>query len=245
GSSRGRHRRGVRGDQLRDRRADSGPGSRPRRSRDQRQLVVRDGAGGLSLLRVPEPHQRIGQLAARLPDRRDPRAGHPHDPPVHPREPALASHPRSRGRGGGDRRRDRGLGAQDASAAAGAQGEPIAVEQRQHINFLDISKYVIKNYPSRGVLGLSLMIGQAFLYNAIFFTYTLVLTDFFNVKASNAPLYLIPFAVGTVAGPLLLGPLFDSIGRRVMISFTYIASGVLLIITGVLFTQGALRATTM
>src|SRR5882672_446699 len=115
------------------------------------------------------------------------------------------------------------------------EGEPIAIEQREHINFVDISRYVIQNYPSRGVLGLSLMIGQAFLYNAIFFTYTLVLTDFFNVKASNAPLYLIPFAVGNVAGPLLLGPLFDSIGRRVMISFTYIASGVLLIITGVLF----------
>jgi MFS family permease len=125
------------------------------------------------------------------------------------------------------------------------EGEPIAIEQREHINFVDISRYVIQNYPSRGVLGLSLMIGQAFLYNAIFFTYTLVLTDFFNVKASNAPLYLIPFAVGNVAGPLLLGPLFDSIGRRVMISFTYIASGVLLIITGVLFTQGALSATTM
>ena len=125
------------------------------------------------------------------------------------------------------------------------EGEPIAVEQRKHINFLDISKYVIKNYPSRGVLGLSLMIGQAFLYNAIFFTYTLVLSDFFNVKSANAPLYLIPFAVGNIAGPLLLGPLFDSAGRRVMISFTYIASGVLLIVTGVLFTHDVLSATTM
>jgi MFS family permease len=125
------------------------------------------------------------------------------------------------------------------------EGDPIAVEQRQHINFLDISKYVIKNYPSRGVLGLSLMIGQAFLYNAIFFTYTLVLSDFFNVSSENAPLYLIPFAVGNILGPLLLGPLFDSIGRRVMISFTYITSGVLLIITGLLFTHNVLSATTM
>jgi MFS family permease len=125
------------------------------------------------------------------------------------------------------------------------EGEPIAIEQRRHINFVDISKYVIKNYPSRGVLGLSLMIGQAFLYNAIFFTYTLVLTDFFNVKASNAPLYLIPFAVGNIAGPLVLGPLFDSVGRRVMISSTYIISGLLLIVTGIFFTQGILSATTM
>jgi MFS family permease len=125
------------------------------------------------------------------------------------------------------------------------EGEPIAIEQRRHINFLDISKYVIKNYPSRGVLGLALMSGQAFLYNAIFFTYTLVLHDFFGVKSSDAPLYLIPFAVGNIAGPLLLGPLFDSVGRRVMISSTYIISGVLLIITGVLFTQDVLNATTM
>jgi MFS family permease len=125
------------------------------------------------------------------------------------------------------------------------EGEPIAVEQRKHINFLDISKYVIKNYPSRGVLGFSLMVGQAFLYNAIFFTYTLVLSDFFDVKASTAPLYLIPFAVGNILGPLVLGPLFDSVGRRVMISSTYITSGVLLILTGVLFTQDVLNATTM
>jgi MFS family permease len=125
------------------------------------------------------------------------------------------------------------------------EGEPIAIEQRRHINFVDISKYVVKNYPSRGVLGLSLMIGQAFLYNAIFFTYTLVLTEFFKVKASSAPLYLIPFAVGNIAGPLVLGPLFDSVGRRVMISSTYIISGLLLIITGVLFTHDVLSATTM
>jgi MFS family permease len=125
------------------------------------------------------------------------------------------------------------------------EGEPLVVEQRDHIGFIAIAKYVVKNYPGRGVLGLALMSGQAFLYNAIFFTYTIVLGEFFNVKATNAPLFLIPFAVGNIAGPLLLGPLFDSIGRKVMISSTYIISGVLLIITGVLFTHGALTATTM
>src|SRR4051794_7983627 len=125
------------------------------------------------------------------------------------------------------------------------EGEPLAVEQRQHIGFVTIARYVVQNYPSRGVLGLSLMTGQAFLYNAVFFTYTLVLTDFFNVSSSKAPLFLIPFAIGNILGPLLLGPLFDSIGRRVMISFTYITSGVLLIITGLLFTHGVLTATTM
>jgi MFS family permease len=125
------------------------------------------------------------------------------------------------------------------------EGDPLVVEQREHIGFVTIAKYVVNNYPSRGVLGLSLMSGQAFLYNAVFFTYTLVLTDFFNIDAAKAPLFLIPFAVGNVAGPLLLGPLFDSVGRRVMISFTYITSGVLLIVTGQLFTHNVLSATTM
>jgi MFS family permease len=125
------------------------------------------------------------------------------------------------------------------------EGEPLLVEQREHIGFISIAKYVVKNYPSRGVLGLSLMGGQAFLYNAIFFTYTLVLTSFFGVKAETAPLFLIPFAVGNVLGPLLLGPLFDSVGRRIMISSTYIVSGVLLVITGQLFVNDVLTATTM
>jgi len=89
------------------------------------------------------------------------------------------------------------------------------------------------------------MTGQAFLYNAIFFTSTLVLTDFMGVSKTKAGLFLIPFAVGNFLGPLVLGPLFDSIGRKAMISFTYITSGVLLIITGLLFTHDMLSATTM
>jgi MFS family permease len=125
------------------------------------------------------------------------------------------------------------------------EGEPFVVEQREHIGFGAIASYVVKNYPSRGVLGLSLMTGQAFLYNAVFFTYTLVLTDFFNVKAEKAPLFLVPFAFGNILGPLLLGPLFDSIGRRPMIAFTYLTSGVLLIATGLLFTHDVFSATTM
>jgi MFS family permease len=125
------------------------------------------------------------------------------------------------------------------------RGTPLAVEQREHLNFTDIAKYVVENYPGRGVLGLSLMTGQAFLYNSIFFTYTLVLTQFFGVSAERAPLFLIPFAIGNVLGPLLLGPLFDTIGRRVMIASTYIISGVLLIATGFLFKSDLLTATTM
>src|SRR4051812_47818804 len=82
------------------------------------------------------------------------------------------------------------------------KGEPIAVEQRESLNFLDIARYVVKHYPGRGVLGLSLMTGQAFLYNSIFFTYTLVLSQFFGVSPEQAPLFLIPFSVGNVLGPL-------------------------------------------
>jgi MFS family permease len=124
-------------------------------------------------------------------------------------------------------------------------GEPIVVEQRERLNFLDIARYVVRNYPQRGVLGLALMTGQAFLYNAIFFTYTLVLTDFFDVSEKTAPLYLIPFSVGNFLGPLVLGPLFDILGRRVMISSTYIVSGGLLLVTGQLFVHDVVDATSM
>jgi MFS family permease len=88
------------------------------------------------------------------------------------------------------------------------------------------------------------MIAQSFLYNAIFFTYTLVLTKFYGVKASNAPLYLIVFAVGNLLGPLTIGRLFDTIGRKQMIAGTYIGSGAMLAVTAALFDQHVLTATT-
>lgn len=122
------------------------------------------------------------------------------------------------------------------------EGEPLAVEQRGHIGFVSIAKYVIENYPKRGVLGLSMMIGQAFLYNAVFFTYTLVLNKMMGVSENIAGLYLIPFAAGNVLGVYLLGPLFDSLGRRTMITFTYVISGALLIVTGLLFTHHVVGA---
>ena len=103
---------------------------------------------------------------------------------------------------------------------------------------------LIKEYPTRSLLGFSLMIGQAFLYNAVFFTYGLVLTTFYKIPNSSVGLYLIPFAIGNILGPLTIGRLFDTIGRRKMISFTYIISGILLAITGWLFTQGVLNAVT-
>ncbi len=120
----------------------------------------------------------------------------------------------------------------------------IKVRQRESIGFMTIGRTVFKVYPKRTVYGLSLFIGQAFLYNAIFFTYALVLSTFYKVDSSKVGLYLIPFAIGNFLGPVLLGRLFDSVGRRIMIASTYILSGILLFGTALLFKSGALDATT-
>ena len=99
-------------------------------------------------------------------------------------------------------------------------------------------------YPRRTIVGLSLFTGQAFLYNAVFFTYALVLTTFYGVSSSSVPLYIIPFAVGNFLGPLVLGRLFDTVGRKPMIAGCYIVSGLLLAITAVLFKQDVWSAQT-
>jgi MFS family permease len=101
---------------------------------------------------------------------------------------------------------------------------------------------VARQYPSRAVLGLVLMATQAFFYNAIFFTYALVLTRFFQVPAASIGWYILPFALGNFAGALLLGPLFDTIGRKPMIAFTYAISGLLLALVGYLFRDGLVDA---
>ena len=107
-----------------------------------------------------------------------------------------------------------------------------------------VAQTLLKRYPQRTILGLALMSAQAFVYNAIFFTYALVLTRFYGIAADRVGLYILPFAVGNFLGPLLLGPLFDTIGRKPMIVATYILSGVLLAATGQLFALGLLDATT-
>jgi MFS family permease len=120
----------------------------------------------------------------------------------------------------------------------------IRVRQRGPMGIGEIASVVFKMYPKRTFVGLSLFTGQAFLYNAIFFTYALVLTEVYGVSASSVGLYLLPFAVGNFCGPLFLGRLFDSVGRKPMIAGTYILSGILLIVTGILFENGTLNATT-
>ncbi len=121
----------------------------------------------------------------------------------------------------------------------------IRVKQRGPMGIGEITKVVFKMYPKRAIVGLSLFTGQAFLYNAIFFTYSLVLTNFYDVPSASVGWYLLPFAVGNFLGPLLLGRFFDTVGRKPMIAGTYILSGVLLIITGALFNAGTLTATSL
>ncbi len=101
---------------------------------------------------------------------------------------------------------------------------------------------IVRDYPQRAILGLVLMSSQAFFYNAIFFSYALVLTKFYGVPSASIGWYVLPFALGNFCGPLLLGPLFDRIGRKPMIASTYAISGVLLAIVGYFFREGALDA---
>ena len=120
--------------------------------------------------------------------------------------------------------------------------EDITVRQRKSIGFGEIARTMVTSYPKRSVLGLSLFIGQAFLYNSVFFTFALVLTKILKVETASAPWYLVPLAIGNFLGPLLLGRFFDTVGRRVMITMSYVVSGLLLILTGVLFNNGSLNA---
>jgi MFS family permease len=121
----------------------------------------------------------------------------------------------------------------------------VALDLRARIGMRAVFRTMVKRYPSRTIVALALMVSQAFLYNAIFFTEALVLTTFFHVPSQSVGLYIFPFAVGNLLGPLVLGRLFDSIGRKTMIALTYGLSGILLVITGALFVDGVLTAATL
>lgn len=120
----------------------------------------------------------------------------------------------------------------------------IEVKPSEPFNPWRLLVMLFRRYPSRSTLGASLMITQSFLYNAIFFTYTLVLTKVYGVNPKSAPWYLIAFAAGNLVGPLTIGRLFDTWGRKTMIAGTYILSGVLLAVSAELFREGHLNATT-
>ena len=132
--------------------------------------------------------------------------------------------------------------ARHAPRALGETCPKIRIAMRSHTPLREVADALFKVYPIRTLVGLSLMIAQAFFYNAIFFTYALVLTAFYDIPANGVGWYLLPFAAGNFLGPLLLGRLFDTLGRRIMIAATYGISGVLLAISGYFFTIGALDA---
>ena len=118
----------------------------------------------------------------------------------------------------------------------------IKLRMRDHTPLREVARTLFVTYRQRSLVGLALMIAQAFFYNAIFFTFALILTDFYAIPADDIGWYILPFAAGNFLGPLVLGRLFDTLGRRVMIAFPYGVSGVLLALSGYLFAIGVLSA---
>jgi MFS family permease len=119
----------------------------------------------------------------------------------------------------------------------------VRLRARRFTPLREVMATLFQVHRTRSLVGLSLMAAQAFCYNAVFFTYALVLTDFYGIRADHIGWYLLPFAAGNFLGPLLLGRLFDTLGRRPMITFTYLMSGLLLAGTGYLFMLGIVSAT--
>ena len=136
----------------------------------------------------------------------------------------------------------------EKSAPERLQAQPVVqkvrIRMRDHTPLSEVAHTLFSVYRQRSLVGLVLMASQAFFYNAIFFTFALVLTDFFGIPSNHVGWYILPFAAGNFLGPLLLGRLFDTVGRRKMITFTYGVSGALLALSGYLFSIGALSAQT-
>jgi MFS family permease len=121
----------------------------------------------------------------------------------------------------------------------------IRLRARTHTPLSEVVSTLFRVHRRRTCVGLVLMAAQAFFYNAIFFTYALVLTEFYGVRADHVGWYILPFAAGNFLGPVFLGRLFDTVGRRPMIASTYAASGVLLAITGYLFARNLVSASSL
>ena len=121
----------------------------------------------------------------------------------------------------------------------------VRLRTRDHTPLTEVAHVLFKTYRSRTLVGLTLMAAQAFFYNAIFFTYALVLGNFYHTPADQIGWYILPFAGGNVLGPIFLGRLFDTVGRKVMIALTYAVSGLLLAGTAFLFSQNLLSAQTL
>jgi len=121
--------------------------------------------------------------------------------------------------------------------------QAITLIPEKRYGYLLFLRLVFREYPKRAILGATLMITQSFLYNAIFFTYALVLVNFYGISATSVPIYGLAFSVGNLLGPLILGPLFDTVGRKPMIAGTYLLSGLLLVISAWMFDADKLNAT--
>jgi MFS family permease len=118
----------------------------------------------------------------------------------------------------------------------------VKLRARARTPFVEIGRALFRTYPRRTLVALGLMASQAFLYNAVFFTYALILTDFYGVDSRTVGWHLLALTAGNFLGPLMLGRLFDTVGRKIMIAATYSVSGILLIGVGYLFLQGLLSA---
>ncbi len=142
-----------------------------------------------------------------------------------------------------------GIEAQIRAERPGALGDDAGLDRIAFVRsalprFGEVAQLLRRRYARRSLVVIALMVSQAFFYNAIFFTYALVLTRFYAVPQAQVGLYILPFAAGNVLGPLLLGPLFDRVGRRRMIAATYALSGLGLLAIGIGFDAGLLDATT-
>ena len=120
----------------------------------------------------------------------------------------------------------------------------LTIHPYPHATVMTVARELFRSYPRRTVLGIGLMVTQSFMYNAVSFTYPLLLTKYYAVSSSDVGLYILPFAAGNFLGPLLLGRLFDTVGRKVMIGFTYGIAGILLSVAGYLFWISALTLST-
>jgi MFS family permease len=130
----------------------------------------------------------------------------------------------------------------NAASLPPLEGKKLKIIVRDHTPFKEIFRNMLGDNRKRSFLALTLMVGQAFFFNAVFFTYALVVKKFFHVSNDDLPKYLLPFAVGSFLGPMVLGPLFDKIGRKPMITATYGAAGLLLLGTIYPFAHGNLGA---
>jgi len=139
---------------------------------------------------------------------------------------------------------ERDIEAEGKSLSPVDPGAALLVEQREEPGYQELARLIVREYPSRAFLGFMLMVTQSFLYNAIFFTFALILGKFYGISGGAVGYFIFPFAVGNLLGPVLLGKLFDTVGRRIMIGGTYCSSAILLFITGLLFKNGSLNAAT-